>query len=440
MTPVPALLPVPPAPGAESGAPAPISAGADVFAATSTTPALDVPPSGEHGTAQVGGPPSGEYGAAPAGVPVQVETSPVLPAALDTGGQPDAPSELPALPESALVPAAAAPLVEPRPVSGMGGLLSALISRLLGGTPEPPAPTAGPAPLDMPWARRATPPTDAGQDSPAGYETTPPPMTVQRAVAAPAAPSAAGADVAAASPTPPAPFLAPGSSLAMPAVPAPGGLPGAPEAPAWAGTPAAAFDPFAAEMDEAPAGPPWMDSDSDSMAGVLARVQTPLVPVTALSTAGQEGLWSRIWGAFERALPGAAASGWEHAAPPATPLAYAWSAGSPATPGATGGPSAPERMETYSGQPGVIFGPATLGATGGTPVPARIGDYSGQPRVMFGPSATSGPAPVAWTPPAGLGGRAPLARRSLADFVPALGAPWLNADPAQAAAPDRHAP
>jgi hypothetical protein len=166
-------------------------------------------------------------------------------------------------------------------------------------------------------------------------------------------------------------------------MPAPGHLPAAPESPAWVNTPAPAFDQPAGEIGEAPIGQPWLDMDA--MADVLARVQTPLVPTTGLSTAGQGGLWSRIWGAFERALPGGAAA--------VAPIAYAWSAGSPAAPGAV---------------PDVFV-----------PTP---GGYNAPSMDRAAPLPAYGAGSAAWLPVAGAGGQAPLAGRSLVEFVSALGA------------------
>jgi hypothetical protein len=383
VTAVSAPLAAPPAPVTESGTPTPIPlmvAAVDSPQAPPAPTAVDslqpVPAPVESGVPLLAG-----SVAAPAETPADLPAAPVA-----------------VVPEPVLVPATAAPLVEPRTARGAGGILSAIVSRLLGGTAEPPAPATGPAPLAMPWARRATPPA-AEPDIAADFETAP--ITIQRAAAAPVAPPVAAADAPAPSTAAPAPGAESGPSVAMPAIPAPGDQPGAPEAPAWVSTPTLAFDQTAGEIGEAQIGPPWMDIDT--MADVLARVQTPLVPTTPLS-AGQVGLWSRIWGAFERALPGGGTSRFERAASPAPPLAYAWSAGSPTTAGATGEPSVPSLPAGYSGQPGVIFGP----------------------------SAVYGPTAAAWAP---AGGRAPLAGRSLADFVPALGnRPFAPADSAPAPA------
>ncbi|HEX6608877.1 MAG TPA: hypothetical protein VF276_18400, partial [Chloroflexia bacterium] len=283
------------------------------------------------------------------------------------------------------------PLVAPQPVSGLGGFLSAIVNRVLGTTPAPPAPVAGPAPLDMPWARRPAAPA-VEEDSAGEYEPAPAPLSVQRAVAAPPAPPAGATAVAALPPTAAAPVADSGPAVAMPAVPTsgdpfavpvPGDLPAVPAAPAWVSTPAPAFDQTAGELAEAPVAQPWMDLDS--LGDVLARVQTPLVPTAGLSTAGQGGLWRRIVGAFERALPGGGA--------PAAPMTLAWSGGSPATTGAGAAPF----------------------------VPAQPGGYSAPSAGSAAPWPVYGPGAGAWIPAAGPGGAALLAGRLPADFGAALG-------------------
>jgi hypothetical protein len=323
-----------------------------------------------------------------------VESSGPLPA--DLVAAPATPAAPAAASEPARIPPAPAPLIEPRPVSRVGGFLSAIAGRVLGNTPEPPAPAAGPAPLDMPWARHPASPAAGEQDSAGEYEPAPAPLSVQRAVTAPGAPPAAPAAVSTPPPAAAAPVADSGPAVAMPAIPAqgdqfavpvPGDLAAVPEAPAWVSTPAPAFDQPAGELAEAPAALPWMDLDS--MTDVLARVQTPLVSTTPLS-AGQGGLGSRIWGAFERALPGGGA--------PAAPIAYAWGAGSPVAPGAV---------------------PAAF-------VPAQPGGYRGPSMGSAASLPAYGPGAVAGIPAAGPGGPAPLLGRSPADFVPALSARSLT--------------